>query len=359
MTSIAIPAAVPSRPLAPVRAWLWCVAALVFAMVIVGGATRLLEAGLSITEWKPVSGALPPLSQADWLAEFDKYKQIPQFSKLFPDMTLDGFKAIYAWEWSHRLLGRLIGLVVALPLAWFWISGRLTSALKIRLVGLLALGGLQGVVGWWMVASGLVGRVEVAPQLLATHLLLASLTLVATIWLAVGLRPKPAEPAAAALRGGSAALLALSLFQIGLGALVAGSRAGKTYNTWPLMDGRLVPPAEDLTRLEPGWRNFFENITTVQFDHRMGAYALLALALWHFLVAARKIPGSAAARRAGAVLGLVATQAALGVMTLVLVVPVWAGLLHQAFAMIVLAMATVHCARCHASSAEGTIRAGA
>ena len=348
MTSIAASVAVPPSgrlSSAPVRLWLWCVAALIFAMVVVGGATRLLEAGLSITEWRPIAGALPPLSQADWLDEFEKYKRIPQFAKLFPDMTLEGFKAIYAWEWGHRLLGRVIGLVFAAPLAWFWISGRLSPALKPRLLGLLALGGLQGVVGWWMVASGLVGRVEVAPERLATHLVLASLTLTATIWLAIGLGPAQEERGARQLRGGAAALIVLALIQIALGAFMAGTRAGKTYNTWPLMDGRFVPPAEDLSRLEPAWRNFFENITTVQFDHRMGAYALLALAAWHFWRAVRVAPATAAARRAGVLLGVVFLQACLGVATLLLSVPVWAGLAHQALAIGVLAMATANRAR--------------
>ncbi len=338
-------AAIDPAQTTALRIWLWSIAALVFAMVLVGGATRLLEAGLSITEWRPVSGALPPLTQADWLAEFEKYKQIPQFAKLFPDMSLSGFKAIYAWEWSHRLLGRVVGLALALPLAWFWIAGKLTGALKIRLLALVALVGLQGAVGWWMVASGLVGRVEVAPQMLALHLLLASVTLVATIYLAIGLKPKPADPKAANLRGGAAALLLLTLAQICLGAFVAGSRAGKTYNTWPLMDGRFIPPGQDLTRLEPWWRNFFENITTVQFDHRMTAYALMALALWHLWRARRQAPGTAAARRSLAIAGLVLTQAGLGILTLLLAVPVWSGLLHQAFAMIVLSMAAVHFAR--------------
>ena len=344
-------ARVDRDPLAPVRAWLWTIAGLIFAMVVVGGATRLTESGLSITEWKPIAGALPPLGEAAWLAEFEKYKQIPQFAKLFPDMTLSGFKFIFYWEWSHRLLGRLIGVAFALPMIWFWISGRLPGKLKPRLVGLLALGGLQGAVGWWMVASGLVGRVEVAPERLATQLTLASVTLIATIWLAIGLRPKPLETAAAPLKGGAGALLVLVLCQIGLGALVAGSRAGMTYNTWPLMDGRLVPPAEDLGRLEPLWRNVFENITLVQFDHRMLAYAVIAFALWHAIVARRRAPGTAAARRATALAGLALTQVLIGILTLLLVVPLWAGLLHQAFAMIVLSMATIHRARFSVSSA--------
>ena len=175
------------------RIWLYGVAALVFAMVVVGGATRLTESGLSITEWQPITGVLPPLSHAAWIAEFDKYKEIPQYRELFSNLDLDGFKYIFFWEWSHRLLGRLIGLAFALPLGVFWMRGALTPMLKAKLVGVLALGGLQGLVGWWMVKSGLVGRVEVAQQRLAIHLLLASLTFAAIVWIASSLAPRTAE----------------------------------------------------------------------------------------------------------------------------------------------------------------------
>ena len=328
---------------AAVRAWLWSVAGLVFLMVVVGGATRLTESGLSITEWKPVTGVLPPMSEAAWQAEFEKYKQIPQYAKLFPTMTLGQFQTIFFWEWGHRVLGRLIGLAFALPLAWFWIRGRLPGTLKLKLLGVLALGGLQGAVGWWMVASGLVDRVEVAPERLAAHLLLASITFVVLVWIAVGLRPAVREEAAVfALRGQASLLLGLVLTQIGLGALVAGSRAGMTYNTWPLMDGRIIPPLDHLTNLSPGWKNLFENITTVQFDHRMVAYGLFAFAFFHMLQALGRARGSKAALRARVLFGLVGLQAGIGIVTLLLVVPIWAGLLHQAFAMVVLGMATVH-----------------
>ena len=342
-------AALPKAPAASVslravRLWLWSVAGLIFAMVIVGGATRLTESGLSITEWKPITGVIPPLSEAAWLVEFEKYKLIPQYAQLFPTMTLGEFQTIFYWEWGHRILGRVIGFAFALPLAYFWLRGMLTRALKWRLTGLLALGGLQGAVGWWMVSSGLTKRVEVAPERLMAHLLLASITFAAIVWIAVGLKPAAAE-ATRSLRAGAFVLLALVLTQIGLGALVAGSRAGLTYNDWPFMAGHLVPPMEHLARLEPWWLNFLENITLIQFQHRMVAYGLLALALWHMVAARRKARGSSAARRATALAGLVTTQAVIGVVTLMLVVPIWAGLLHQAFAMIVLAMAVVHARR--------------
>lgn len=342
--------------LAAVRGWLWSVAGLVFLMVVVGGATRLTESGLSITEWKPVSGILPPMNEAAWLAEFEKYKQIPQYSMLFPTMTLGEFKTIFFWEWSHRLLGRLIGFAFAVPMVGFWISSRLPPKLKSKLLGVLFLGGLQGLVGWWMVASGLSDRVEVAPERLALHLLLASCTYSALIWLAAGLQPAAIEPGSGSLRWQARGILILILTQIGLGALVAGSRAGFTYNTWPLMDGRIVPPFADLMRQDPVWKNLLENITTVQFDHRMVAYVLLAAAIVHAVVAVRRATGTSAARRAVFVSGLVLGQLGIGIATLLLAVPIWAGLLHQAFAMIVLAIATIHLRRLCLPSPAGPRR---
>ena len=341
MTDLAIstlrPAAAASRP-APraVALWLWSVAALVFLMVVVGGATRLTESGLSITEWKPIAGVLPPLSQTAWAAEFEKYKHIPQYAELFPTMTLGEFKFIFFWEWTHRLIGRLLGLVMALPLAWFWIRGHLPAGLKPKLLGVLALGGLQGVVGWWMVSSGLTGRVEVAQERLATHLVLASITFAVLVWLAasVGRVGQVRAVAASPRRHLATLVLGVTLLQIGLGGLVAGLRAGMTYNTWPLMDGRFVPPAADLAQIHPLWRNLVDNVTTVQFDHRMTAYALLALALAQALVIPR-------AGRGWVFAALVAVQASLGILTLVLAVPLPAALLHQAFAMVVLAAATL------------------
>lgn len=328
-----------------VRIWLWLVAAGIFAMVIVGGATRLTESGLSITEWKPVTGVLPPFSEADWTAAFEKYKQIPQYRELFPDMDLARFKSIYTWEWSHRLLGRVVGVVFLLPFLWFLARGKIVGALRWRLAGIFALGGLQGFVGWWMVSSGLVHRVEVAQERLATHLLLASVTFAAVVWTASGLAPNyrdPLGPDGKSFRPEATALLALTLAQIGLGGLVAGLRAGLTYNTWPLMDGHFTPPAKHLFSLSPWTANFFDNVTMVQFQHRMTAYLLLALALFHALHIGRETLAWRAARRARLLAALVAVQGALGVTTLLLVVPLPAALAHQAFAMIVLAMATIH-----------------
>ena len=331
--------------------WLWSVAALVFLMVVVGGATRLTESGLSITEWKPVTGVIPPLSPAAWAEAFAKYKQIPQYATLFPDMDLGRFQTIFLWEWTHRLIGRVLGIALFLPLVVFWVRGRLTPALKWRTVGLLALVGLQGFVGWWMVKSGLSGRVEVAQERLATHLVLASLTLTALVWLAVSQRVSaPVQRIPAALRGLAGLILVLVLVQIAMGALVAGLRAGQAYNTWPLMNGHFIPPAEDLGLLTPLWRNLVDNLTTVQFQHRMMAYGLFVLALGQALWTWHALPGTPAARRSIALACLVTTQAVLGIVTLVLAVPLWAGLLHQAFAMIVLIMAAVHLQRLSAGA---------
>ena len=323
--------------------WLWCVAGLVFLMVILGGATRLTESGLSITEWKPVTGVIPPLSHAAWLEAFAKYKQIPQYESLFPDMTLGHFQAIFLMEWTHRLVGRLLGFALIVPFVFFWVRGRLTHRLKWQVLGIFALGGLQGFVGWWMVSSGLVGRVEVAQERLAIHLLLASLTFAALVWLACAQKAGGAvERVPLALRHLATAIVVLVLVQIGFGALVAGLRAGQAYNTWPLMDGHLVLPGDVLGALSPWWRNLVDNVAEVQFQHRMTAYLLLALAIVQAVWAARVAPGTSAKRRAVALAGIVAAQATIGILTLVLVVPIWAGMLHQAFAMVVLAMSVVH-----------------
>ncbi|MBV1706256.1 MAG: COX15/CtaA family protein [Hyphomicrobiales bacterium] len=318
--------------LGAVRGWLWFMAAMVFVMVLIGGATRLTESGLSITEWKPVTGALPPLSQGDWLALFAKYKQIPQYKQLFPDMTLAHFKYIYFWEWAHRLHARLVGLEMALPLLWFWLRGAISGRFALKLFSIGVLIGLQGLVGWYMVKSGLTRRVEVSQYLLALHLLLASFTFACIVWQAAGLGVALPSARASSLRPWALVLAVLVFIQIGFGALVAGLRAGLVNNTWPLMDGHLLLPLQVLLQNQPLWRNFFDNVVTVQFQHRMLAYGVVLFVLayaWRASAADR-----AAARRAGLLAGLVACQVALGIVTLVLVVPLWAGLLHQSFAFI-------------------------
>ena len=224
-----------------VSAWLWSLAAIVFLMVVLGGATRLTESGLSITEWKPVTGVIPPLTHAAWLEAFDKYKRIPQYLVMFPDMTLGHFQAIFLMEWTHRLVGRLLGIVLVVPLLVFLVARQLNRRLLLQMLGVFALGGLQGFVGWWMVSSGLTGRVEVAQERLAIHLLLASLTFAALTWIATAQRAATEPAVPPALRRLAGLIVVLVLVQIGLGALVAGLRAGYAYNTWPLMAGQLVP----------------------------------------------------------------------------------------------------------------------
>jgi heme a synthase len=327
-----------------IRLWLYVVAALVLAMVLVGGATRVTESGLSITEWKPVMGALPPLNAAQWQSEFEKYHAIPQYRELNAGMSLAAFKTIYWWEWTHRLFGRLIGVVFLLPFLWFLWRGVVTPALRPWLWFIFGLGALQGAVGWWMVASGLTQRIEVSQYRLATHLILASLIYVALLLTALRLQDRSAPPMPARVRAGAVALLVLVLTQIYLGALVAGLRAGYVYNTWPLIDGAFVPDAARLFFSVPLWRNFFENALTVQFDHRMLAYAILLCALLHAFDVAATVKKGPALSSAAVLAGAVVLQVALGITTLVLRVPLPLALLHQATGMLVLTAAATHAA---------------
>lgn len=338
----AVPAASYRPEHGPVRAWLYLLAVLVVAMVAIGGATRLTGSGLSITEWRPVTGVVPPLSAADWALEFDKYRDTPQYRILNQGIGLDGFKTLYWWEWGHRLLGRIVGLVFFLPFAWFWIRGMLGRRLLLGLLGLGLLGGLQGAIGWIMVASGLQpGMTAVAPLKLALHLTTASLILAGLVWLAAGTRPRALAPAPEPVRLFAGLLPVLVLIQIWLGGLVAGSKAGLLYNTWPDMDGVLVPPARVLFDKVPWIENFVDNLALVQFNHRLFAYLVVLAALAHAIQAVRAAPGAAAGRAMGVAV-LATAQMGLGIVTLLLQVPLWAGLAHQVFAMAVLIMATVH-----------------
>jgi heme a synthase len=327
-----------------IRLWLYVVAALVLAMVLVGGATRLTESGLSITEWKPVMGTLPPLDAAQWQSEFEKYQAIPQYRELNRGMSLDAFKTIYWWEWTHRLIGRSIGVVFLLPFLWFLWRGWIGPGLRGRLWVIFGLGGLQGAVGWWMVASGLADRVEVSQYRLATHLVLACIIYVAIIWTARGLGENPSVQIPSRIRGTAIGLLVLVLAQIYLGALVAGLRAGHIYNTWPLIDGAIVPESARLFFDVPLWRNFFENTLTVQFDHRMLAYAIWVIAIVHAFNVAKFTKRGPLLTGAVALAAAVTLQAALGILTLLMVAPIGLALLHQATAMLVLTIATLHAA---------------
>jgi len=333
------------------EAWLWLLAVLVLLMVSVGGATRLTGSGLSITEWQPIVGVIPPLSDADWQAAFALYKQIPQYVQVNQGMTLGEFKAIFWWEWSHRLLGRLIGIVLAVPLAWFWWKGAITKRLGRQLLGLFALGGLQGIVGWYMVTSGLSERVSVSQYRLAAHLGLAILILGSLVWIALGLRRTSAqsssfsERAHGSRRRGAVYLVALIFAQILLGAFVAGLKAGFAYNTWPLMEGRLVP--DHLLVLSPWVANLFENIPMVQFNHRLMAYVVLVAAGWHAWRLQRTTRDGRVTGSAWALCGTLLAQAALGIWTLLAVVPLPLGIAHQAGAALVFCVAVWHLHEVH------------
>jgi cytochrome c oxidase assembly protein subunit 15 len=328
-----------------VRWWLLVVAALIALMVLVGGATRLTESGLSIVEWKPVTGALPPLNGAQWAQAFEGYKTIPQYRELNAGMSLAEFKTIFWWEWSHRLLGRFIGVAYLLPFLWFLWRGAFSAELKRRLWLVFGLGALQGAVGWWMVASGLSQRVEVSQYRLATHLVLALVIFAAIVWTLRRMSERPPIAAPSRLKITSVALLALTFLQIYFGALVAGLRAGRVYNTWPAIDGAFIPSAARLFFEEPWWRNLFDNTLTVQFEHRMTAYALLALALWHAIDATRTRAASAVVSGAWWLVAAIILQAALGILTLLNQVPIDLALAHQAVAIVVLTLAVLQVER--------------
>jgi heme a synthase len=349
MTAIAAP---QTPQLRAVRWWLLAVAALIAVMVLVGGATRLTESGLSIVEWKPVAGSLPPLNQEQWTRAFEAYKTIPQYRELNAGMNLAEFKTIFWWEWSHRLLGRMIGIAFLLPFVWFLWRGVLNAGLQRRLWLIFGLGALQGAVGWWMVASGLSQRVEVSHYRLATHLVLALLIFAAIVWTLRRLADRPPLVASARLRITGVALLVLTFVQLYLGALVAGLRAGKIYNTWPDIDGALIPSSARLFFEEPWWRNLFDNTLTVQFEHRMTAYALFVLAALHALDAIRSRAGTSAVSGALSLLAVVALQATLGVLTLLNQAPIDLALAHQAVAIAVLTSAVFQAERLAARQPE-------
>ena len=333
-----------------IRTWLFAVAALVFILVIVGGATRLTESGLSITEWRPATGTLPPMNESAWQDEFDKYKAIPQYVQRNLGMTLSEFKTIYWWEWTHRFVARFVGVAFFVPFVFFLWRGWIRGPLVGRLAVIFGLGALQGAVGWWMVASGLVDHTEVSQYRLATHLILASLIFAALISTAVSIEPSdgktPAERVPARIRLGAQLLLLLIFVQIYLGALVAGLRAGLLYNTWPLIDDAFIPDTARLWFETPLWRNFFENALTVQFNHRMMAYLLWFLAVLHALEVVRSIRDGASLNGAITLAIAITIQAAIGIVTLLNQVPISYALIHQAVAMIVLAIAVVHVSRC-------------
>jgi heme a synthase len=331
--------------LRPVRFWLYVIAALVALMVVIGGTTRLTGSGLSITEWKPVTGIVPPFTQSDWQIEFEKYRAIPQYQQVNKWMSLDEFQVIYWWEWSHRALGRVLGVVFLVPFFWFLSRGLIDRALGWKLSSLFLLGGFQGAIGWWMVASGLSERVDVSQYRLAIHLTLACVIFAAIIAGAASLEPWHRDKASLdRMRYGAIAVLVLTFVQFFFGALVAKTNAGLAFNTWPLMDGYFVPPPASLFAMNPLWKNLFENVMTVQFDHRMIAYVLLAVAGWHaFDVGNHARPSTAL--RAAILFAIATAQLMLGVLTLLWAAPLMLALMHQIGAIILLFAATRHVTR--------------
>lgn len=328
----------PDRSVA-VAGWLLCVALLIIAMVIVGGATRLTGSGLSITEWKPISGALPPLGEQDWRLLFAKYQAIPQYRLINSDMTLEAFKSIFWWEWAHRLLGRVFGLVLLLPFALFLWLRQIPNGLLGRCAGLLGLGAMQGLVGWWMVASGLTDRVSVSPERLAVHLGMAFAMLILVSWTALDalMGPQRAATRSPWYRA-SALLLGGSYLQAMLGALVAGNKAGLVYNDWPMMNDQWLPDHYWGATL---WSTLVHSPGAVQLHHRLLAYALWAGAIVAAVLALRTQTAAAPVRNAICTLAMLLTaQAALGIATLMLHVPVWLALMHQLGAAIILLAAT-------------------
>lgn len=321
-------------------AWLFTVAALVFAMVVVGGATRLTHSGLSITEWKPISGVIPPLDVAHWREAFAKYQTTPEYRFINRGMTLDQFKEIYWWEWAHRLLGRLVGAVSLVGFVLLLATRRLPQRLIGRCALLPVLVGFQGLIGWWMVTSGLSVRTDVAPERLTIHLGSALIIFLLALWTGIEslAMPERARPPRGWTRA-AGGLVALTYFQALLGGLVAGNKAGLIYNDWPLMNGKVIAPID--------WKGgvlhaLLHDPSLVQFDHRMGAY-ILFLAVWVYALQALRSPMPEAGKLWGAGLAVAVTaQALLGIATLMNHVPLWLGALHQAGAVAVLTLAAIN-----------------
>ena len=321
-----------------IAAWLFLCASLVLVMVVVGGITRLTHSGLSIVEWQPLVGTLPPLSHADWETLFAKYRETPEFRLVNFDIDLAGFQRIFWWEWIHRLLGRLIGVVFLLPFLWFLLRGRLERPLAWKLAGVFLLGALQGALGWYMVASGLVDDPRVSHFRLTAHLGVALAIFAAELWIALGLLAPTARARVAPALARSAHALAALVFVMALsGGFVAGLRAGYAYNTFPLMNGHVIPP--EILMLDPWWKNFLYNMATVQFVHRALAWLLLALVplLWWRALAAPLAPRQRLACHV--LFATLALQAALGIATLVTAVPVSLGAAHQGGAVLLLGAA--------------------
>ncbi len=323
--------------------WLLAIAAVILGMITVGGLTRITGSGLSITEWDVIMGAIPPLNDAEWHDAFAKYQRIPQYIHENAGMSLEAFKGIFWWEWAHRLLGRLLGILFFVPFVWFAWVGAIKRAEWPRMIVLFLLGGLQGAVGWWMVQSGLETRVSVSQYRLAIHLGVALILLVAMVWTALGYL-RTTEPRTAKLPRGPILIAVLVYMQMLLGALVAGLHAGLIYNTWPSMDGRFAP--EDLFALSPWWINLFENPGTAQFDHRIGAY-VVAIGIFVLWWRERGRLTGLARRSGNALLHVTLFQIALGIATLLLQAPEFLAAAHQLTAALLLCTAVWHLFELH------------
>ena len=313
----------------PVAIWLISVAAVIFCMILLGGATRLTHSGLSMVDWKPIMGIVPPLSTADWMATFKLYQQSPEYLKVNAGMSLSDFKAIFYFEYGHRLLGRLIGLLFLVPFLIFWFRGKIKKSLLPSMVLMFVFGGLQGVLGWYMVKSGLVNNPQVSQYRLTAHLMAAMLIYGYILWVAFGLLKKPVANIAASnkLFFVSLAFTLLIALMMASGGFVAGTKAGFTFNTFPLMGDHFIP--EGMYSMQPFWLNWFENITTVQFNHRMFAYLLvLIVPVWAFVV--RRLNVTDRSNTAAHLLmAVLITQVSLGVATILLQVPTVLGVIHQ------------------------------
>ncbi len=327
---------------AAVRSWLFFLCALIFAMIIVGGATRLTDSGLSITEWKPILGIIPPLGEGMWQEAFTKYRQIPEYELVNKGMSLADFKTIYWWEWGHRFLGRMIGFAFLLPFLFFWFTGKISKQLWPKLIVMFVLGGLQGALGWYMVMSGLVERVDVSQYRLAAHLCAAVLIFAYIFWVALRLRRgvAPATEKSTGLKASAMYLVIVLFLQIALGAFVAGLDAGQGYNTWPLMDGALIP--QGLGAMSPWYLNLFENALTVQFDHRILAYVILVWAIVHAVLSSKTAGRGPITLGAYFLLASIVAQLVIGIATLLAKVPIALGLAHQGMAILVFSIGLWH-----------------
>lgn len=317
--------------------WLFVCSAMVFLILVVGGVTRLTHSGLSIVEWKPIVGIVPPLNQGEWDETFDKYKQTPEYQKVNHQMSLDEFKGIFFWEYWHRVLGRLIGIVFFLPFVYFLLRRKIERPLIAKLFGIFLLGGMQGAMGWYMVKSGLVDDPRVSQYRLTAHLSLAFLIFISMMWVALGLCAEraraTADGALKKLQRTGFWLAILVFYMVITGGFVAGIRAGKAYNTFPLMNGHLLPPESFI--IEPWYLNFFNNMALVQFDHRLGAWLLAFLVPWFWLKIRSTAVSRGARLAANLLLLALAVQITLGIATLLLAVPVALGAAHQGGSMVV------------------------